>query len=137
MDLRGIKPKGMEFKIAMRCDSPEAVKQAVRQGAGVGILFDGLVRREIQNGDFGEVEIPGLEATRQRYLVCRREELLSPVAKEFLTFVRSSATEAFRTDSRISRRSRLVGSRGRDLSWRGREQFWRPSHIENLLLRLR
>jgi DNA-binding transcriptional LysR family regulator len=113
-ELRAILSQG-NFKIAMRCDSPESVKQAVREGAGIGILFDGVIRREIQQGDFAEVKVPGLEGIRQRYLVYRNEDSLSSVAKEFLAFVRKSATQATRTESKIGQRSKRVGARDRVL----------------------
>jgi DNA-binding transcriptional LysR family regulator len=99
-ELRAVLPKDLKLRIAMRCDSPDAVKEAVREGAGVGILFDGVIRRELKQGDFEEVKIPGLEGARHRYIAYRNEDSLSAVAKQFLTFVRNSAAPTLRLDSK-------------------------------------
>jgi DNA-binding transcriptional LysR family regulator len=87
LELFQLQPKGLKFKVVMRCDSPESVKEAVRQGAGVGILYHDLVKSEIDRGEFAEVRIPGLDSVGRRYIVYSREKPLSSLAKEFLSFV--------------------------------------------------
>src|SRR6185436_14615738 len=56
---------GTSLKISMRCTTPEGVKEAVRQGAGIGILYGDAVKREIDQGEFKAIRIEGFEVTRQ------------------------------------------------------------------------
>jgi DNA-binding transcriptional LysR family regulator len=51
--LRDLCKSGHRPKIAMRCESPEALKTAVREGAGVGILFCDSIRGEVKRTEFG------------------------------------------------------------------------------------
>ena len=86
--LREIQNQGVEIKIAMRCHSPEAVKTAVRNNMGVGLLFEGLVMHDAKRGDFKILKIRGLNLVSQSFIIYRREKPLSANARDFLELLR-------------------------------------------------
>ena len=83
---------GFKFTIAMRCENPQSVMNAVRHGVGLGLLFYGTIKGEIDRGEFSIVQLPGIELIRENYVVYLKEKPLSSVAEHFLTFLRASVT---------------------------------------------
>jgi DNA-binding transcriptional LysR family regulator len=73
MQLIGSGKTGRKPTIAMRFGSSMSVKEAVRQGAGIGILYHDAVKREIEQGEFKTVTIPGLDLDRKSYIVYLNE----------------------------------------------------------------
>jgi DNA-binding transcriptional LysR family regulator len=86
--LREIQNQGVEIKIAMRCDSYEAVKAAVRHHMGVGLLFEGLVMHDAKRGDFKILKIKGLNLVGQSFIIYHKEKPLSQNARDFLELLR-------------------------------------------------
>jgi DNA-binding transcriptional LysR family regulator len=88
--LRDLGKLGHRPKIAMRCESPEALKTAVRNGAGVGILFHDSIREEVGRNDFVVVKLAGIELKSRSYIVYSKKKPLSKPALEFLALLRAS-----------------------------------------------
>jgi DNA-binding transcriptional LysR family regulator len=86
--LREAESKGVQFRIAMRCQSPETVKTAVRENMGVGLLFEGLIRHDVQRGDFKILKLKDLKLVGQSFIIYRRGKPLSWQAEEFLELLR-------------------------------------------------
>ncbi len=115
--LSGLGKEGIKFKVVMRCESPESVKELVRRGAGMGFLYYNSIKRGIERGRFKVIEIPGLDLTGQSYIVSSKEKPLSRLAGEFLSFLRTSFDEnrthqTYEVSDADSRRS-LEPPRGR------------------------
>ena len=72
----------------MRCESPEAVKVAVGQGLGIGLLYHDAVRAAVERGNFKIIQIRGLNMEGQTYLVYHNQRTLSHSAEEFLKLLR-------------------------------------------------
>ena len=89
----GFGKEGIKFKVVIRCESPEAVKELVGHGAGIGFLYYNSIKRGIERGRFKAIEIPGLDLTGQSYIVYSKEKPLSRLAGEFLSFLRTSLTK--------------------------------------------
>jgi DNA-binding transcriptional LysR family regulator len=102
----------------MRFGSSSSVKEAVRQEAGVGILYHDAVKREIDQGEFKTVTIAGPDIERQSYIVYLKEKPLSVVAREFLSLLRASASQ----DSPIKAVSAQKSRHNRQL-----QDYMRPS----------
>jgi hypothetical protein len=77
----------------MRCGSATAVREAVAQGAGIGILYRDAVEPEIKRGEFKAVEIPGLDLRRSSYIVYSKQKGLSVLAQEFLVLLRDDTSK--------------------------------------------
>jgi DNA-binding transcriptional LysR family regulator len=84
---------GFKFTIAMRCENPQSVMNAVKHRAGVGLLFYETIKSEIERGEFSIVNLPGIELIRENYIVYPKEKPLTPVAQQFLTLLRASVTK--------------------------------------------
>jgi DNA-binding transcriptional LysR family regulator len=82
--LAHLESRGLEPTIGLRCDSPEAVKTAVAERMGVGILCRDLVEPQIRTGDFKKIELPDLGLEVQNFVVYSRERPLSAPARAFL-----------------------------------------------------
>jgi DNA-binding transcriptional LysR family regulator len=85
---------GIKLKVVMRCESPDLVRKFVRQGMGVGILYSNAIKHAIKAGRLKDLEIPGLESAGKNYIVHRKDKPISRLAREFLNFLRSSASKA-------------------------------------------
>jgi DNA-binding transcriptional LysR family regulator len=72
----------------MACESPEAIKQAVSQGLGIGFLYYDAVRDSVDRGSFKLINIRGVNLVGQTYIICHKERPLSPNAQEFLKLLR-------------------------------------------------
>lgn len=81
---------GIKFKTVIRCETPDVVKEFVRQKAGVGCLYYNSIKRGIDRGEFMTIQFPGLDVVGLNYIVYSRERPLSSLAREFLSFLRAS-----------------------------------------------
>src|SRR5689334_5759379 len=79
---------------ALRSDSIDAVKNAVRSGTGIGMLYRDSVRSEIDSGEVIVVEVAGLDMRINSSIVYSRAKPLSPEAVEFLQLMREARREA-------------------------------------------
>ncbi len=86
--LKGLKKRGLNFNIAMRCDSPHAVKVAVKKRAGMGILFRNTVEPDVKRGDFKIIKMPGVSLVGKSYIVYRKDRPLTANVREFLALLR-------------------------------------------------
>ncbi len=75
----------------MRCDGPIAIKAAVRERMGVGMVFEDSIKAEVDSGEFKILNVRGLELEGESFIVFSKHKLLSPLAQEFLELLRSSA----------------------------------------------
>ena len=71
------------IRVACEVGSNEALKAAVRSGLGVAFASGLAVADELAAGNLVSPKLKGLDIRREFFLVCRREELLSPAARAF------------------------------------------------------
>jgi DNA-binding transcriptional LysR family regulator len=86
--LGGLEKKGYALKISSYFDSPEAVKVAVQKGTGVGLLYEGLIRPEVQRGAFKILKLAGLKLYAHSFIVYHKDRPLSESARQFLQLLR-------------------------------------------------
>jgi DNA-binding transcriptional LysR family regulator len=86
--LKDLRKQGLNFEIGIRCESPEAVKMAVRSNLGAGILFKNTVEPEIRKGDFKPIRLPGLRLVGKTFIIYHKHRPLSSSAHEFLNLLR-------------------------------------------------
>jgi len=73
--------------VIARCNSPEAVKSMVQKGMGIGILYEDMLREEIEIGRFKTINVQNLEMTQPTYIVYSKKTQLSDLAAEFLSLL--------------------------------------------------
>ena len=57
-------------------------------GAGIGVLYEDMAITELRKGTLIKLDPVGMNLNGQIYLIYRRDAELSPVAVEFITFLR-------------------------------------------------
>jgi len=80
--------RGIKLNIVMRCESPQAVKAAVRNKIGVGIVFREIIDPDIRDGYFKIVKIPGLKLETTSFIIRHRDRPLPTNALHFLRLLR-------------------------------------------------
>ena len=83
-----MKKKGLNPNIAMCCDSPETVKEAVSRKMGVGILFKETIDLEVRKGEFKIIKLPVKNFEGKSFIVYRKDGPLSANAQDFLNLLR-------------------------------------------------
>jgi DNA-binding transcriptional LysR family regulator len=92
--LQQLKRRGLTVNVALRCASPDAVKAAVRQKMGVGILFYNVIAEDIRRKNLKILNFSGLPGLLgNSYIVYNKGKPLSPSANDFLTLLRSMKTQ--------------------------------------------
>ncbi len=86
--LKQVEKRGLKLNIIMHCDSPEAVKAAVKAGIGLGISCRDIVESDVKKGDLKVIKVPELKAQINSFIIYHKERPLSPIAQEFLTLLR-------------------------------------------------
>ncbi len=89
-----MKDQGLDFNIAMRCESPEAVKAAVKRKMGTGILFKSLIEDDVKSGKFKIINVKGFKSKGQSYITYHNKSPLSLHAKAFLAVLRQRAARS-------------------------------------------
>ena len=93
----------------MRCDTPGAIKAAVRQKMGVGFAFEDSLKAEIDAGEFKILKVRGLELEVESFIIYSKKRPLSLLAQQFLELLRGvRRTRNPRHHSNASRRSIAV-----------------------------
>ena len=84
---------GITVNVALRCVTPDAVKAAVREKMGLGILFYNLIEEDIKRKDLKTLKFPGLpKLVGNSYIVYTKNKPLSCAANDFLALLRSMKT---------------------------------------------
>ena len=87
--IQDLRKQGVYLKVVMRCDTPAGVKETVRNKLGVGLLFRGSVEHDIKRGEFKAIKLPADAVVEGKYfIVYHKSRPLSPLAQDFLTFLR-------------------------------------------------
>lgn len=88
--LKQLEGLGLKLNVALRCESPDAVKAAVRRNMGIGILFLNLIEEDVRRKDFKCLKFSGLpELVGTSYIVHSKTKPLSSAASDFLDLLRS------------------------------------------------
>jgi DNA-binding transcriptional LysR family regulator len=75
-------------KVAAFYDSPDAVKVAVRNKIGVGLLYRELVQREVQKREFKILTVENLKLYGHTYIIYHKQRPLSANAQLLLKLLR-------------------------------------------------
>jgi DNA-binding transcriptional LysR family regulator len=76
-----------DLRVALELGSNEAVKEAVRRGAGVAVLSSFAIRKELKAGQLHALAVSDLQCDRDMYIVQDRRRVLPLPARLFLLFL--------------------------------------------------
>jgi LysR family transcriptional regulator, transcriptional activator of the cysJI operon len=76
---------GYKLNVALRCEASLSVKEAVRMGMGVGILYESAVATRVAQGNLRLINVPELKQMGiQSFIIFDKRKPLAPMAQEFL-----------------------------------------------------
>ncbi|MEX0642817.1 MAG: LysR family transcriptional regulator [Pirellulales bacterium] len=81
-------------RVALEFDNIETIKRAVEIGAGISILPEPTVAREIEDGTLVQIPLAGLPLVRPLGIIHRRDRKLSTTAQQFIQLLQSQSTPA-------------------------------------------
>jgi hypothetical protein len=56
--LRGLEEeKGLKFSVALRCEGPQAAKEAIARRVGLGIIYEEGAKDDIKRGKFTALKV--------------------------------------------------------------------------------
>jgi DNA-binding transcriptional LysR family regulator len=84
---------GFSRRLVMTVGHPEGIKEAVRQGIGVAMLFRCAVRRELATGELAEIAIEGHALAHPFLLLHTDRKRFSPVQRRLIEFMRERVPE--------------------------------------------
>jgi DNA-binding transcriptional LysR family regulator len=82
--------KGVTINVGMRFESPSASKAAILKNMGIGMLYEDVVKYNIQRGELKVIKVKDLKLENQSYIVYLQGRTLSAPAAEFLRLLISS-----------------------------------------------
>jgi DNA-binding transcriptional LysR family regulator len=82
---------GVEVEIVQAFDSVENIKKGIEVGAGVGLLPEPTLRREVEAGTLRAVRLRGCRLMRPLGIIHRRHHGLGDAAQDFVELLRGSA----------------------------------------------
>jgi DNA-binding transcriptional LysR family regulator len=85
--LRQLEPN-LRLNIVLQCQSPDAVKTAVRKKMGIGLLFESTVASEIKSGVFKKLRLADVKMEGTSYIIYKKDYPLSANARDFLALLR-------------------------------------------------
>ena len=78
-----------QFNVVMKMGSTSSVKEGVKAGLGLAFISGKATGEEVRQGSLCRIDVSGLEPiSRQIYIVSHRRKTLSPMAMEFLRFLK-------------------------------------------------
>ena len=85
-----LREHGVDVKVVMEFDNVETVKRAVEIDAGISIVPLGTVTQEIAKSTLIAVEIEDGEFYRPLAAIYKKNKVLSPAMKQFLTILKDT-----------------------------------------------
>src|SRR5688572_1410151 len=86
----------IDIRVALEFDNIETIKRAIEIGAGISLLPEPTIAREIESGTLVQVAIEGRPLVRPLGIIHRRDRKLSETAERFIELLQS---ESLRTSA--------------------------------------
>jgi DNA-binding transcriptional LysR family regulator len=92
---RVLAERRIAVKVELAFDNIETIKQAIEVGAGVSLLPQPTIARELAMGTLAKVAIDGQPLSRSLGIIHRRDRKLSETANRFVALLQSQAMDEF------------------------------------------
>ncbi|MEY2408004.1 MAG: hypothetical protein QOF48_674 [Verrucomicrobiota bacterium] len=86
-----LKEQGVEVQHVMEFDNIETVKRAAEIDAGISIVPHGTITQEVSKQTLAEIKIEDAEFFRPLAAIHKKNKVLSPAMKQFLTVLKSAS----------------------------------------------
>ncbi len=101
---RFLRDQGVSVAVALEFDNIENIKKAVEVSAGVALLPEPTLRREVEAGTLVAVPLAGADFVRPLGIIHRRQQRLSSAARHFVELLRQGGDDARRAGGNPSHR---------------------------------
>jgi DNA-binding transcriptional LysR family regulator len=81
----------VSVRVALAFDNIETIKRAIEIGAGISLLPQPTIAREIESGSLVQIPIEGQSLARPLGIIHRRDRKLSETAHQFIQLLKSQA----------------------------------------------
>jgi DNA-binding transcriptional LysR family regulator len=96
---RALAAQRIGVRVALEFDNIETIKRAIEIGAGISLLPEPTVGREIESGSLVQIPVEGQPLIRPLGIIHRRDRNLSDTARQFIQLLQSHVTPAVEIDS--------------------------------------
>jgi DNA-binding transcriptional LysR family regulator len=91
---RVLRERGIAVKVELEFDNIETIKQAIEVGAGISLLPEPTIARELAMKSLASVRLVGEPLVRPLGIIHRRDRKLSETAQRFVALLQSQAPDA-------------------------------------------
>jgi LysR family transcriptional regulator, transcriptional activator of the cysJI operon len=91
--LKQLRGRGLKLDIALRCDTPDAVKAAVQKRLGIGVVYRDVILPEIHEGKFKIIQFRGIHFVGRSFIIYNKASSLTQPAVDFLSLLRTRRRE--------------------------------------------
>ena len=103
---RFLREQDVEVEIACEFDNIETIKKGIESGAGVGLLPEPMLRREVQSGTLKAVRLEGCKLMRPLGIILRRNKPPGSATQGFIGLLLGNGTAEANGKERHSSRKR-------------------------------
>lgn len=90
---RELEAHDAHMNVVMEFDNIETIKRAIEIDAGVGLLPEPTIAREVETGSLISIPLRGVEMVRPLGIIVRRGKQLGETASSFMRFLKTKADE--------------------------------------------
>jgi DNA-binding transcriptional LysR family regulator len=88
---RALSLHGVRVRIALEFDNIETIKRAIEIGAGISLLPQPTIARELESGTLVQVPLEGASLARPLGIIHRRDRKLNETAQQFIRLLQAQA----------------------------------------------
>jgi DNA-binding transcriptional LysR family regulator len=96
-------------RIALEFDNIETMKRAIEIGAGVSLLPEPTISRELESGTLVQIAVEGRPIIRPLGIIHRRDRELSETARHFIELLQSEGASAIAAEPLVTPHSEANG----------------------------
>jgi len=101
------------IRIALEFDNIETIKRAIEIGAGISLLPEPTISREIESGTLVQVAIEGQPLVRPLGIIHRRDRKLSEAAQRFIQLLQTESSRAGAAEAAVTALTESNGHNGK------------------------
>ncbi|HEX2473502.1 MAG TPA: LysR family transcriptional regulator [Lacipirellulaceae bacterium] len=103
----------ISVRVALEFDNIETIKRAIEIGAGISLLPEPTIAREIESGTLVQVAIEGQPLVRPLGIIHRRDRKISETAQRFIELLQSEASRPSAGEQSVATAAESNGHNGK------------------------
>jgi DNA-binding transcriptional LysR family regulator len=95
---RALSSQKVRVRAALEFDNIETIKRAIEIGAGISLLPQPTIARELESGSLVQIALEGVSLERPLGIIHRRDRKLNETARQFIQLLQSQSAPAVAPD---------------------------------------